>query len=245
MIKAVLIDDESSAIEVLQEIIKCYVPDVTIIATADTADRAINAIRTCKPDLIFLDIRLGNDTGFDVLEQTRDFHYEVIFTTAYGEYREKAFDFFALNYLTKPIDVDKLETSIERYKLRNQNTYTQDKLDELKKMAGRSSGRIALAVKDGYTIIPVEDIVRCEADSNYTSVYIKDNQCIVVAKTLSYFESQLQGYRFFRIHKSHLINTDYVREIKTDGSVLLSDNQKVVVAQRLRKAFMDYLQNMY
>lgn len=245
MIKAILIDDEISALEVLERIIHTYIPDILILAKTNTVAKAIDAIRAHKPDLIFLDIKLGGENGFDVLEHTRQPPYEVIFTTAYGEFREKAFDFFALNYLTKPIDVDKLEASVERYKQRQQNTYTRDKLDDLKRQTVKRGGRIALSIRDGYSIVAIEDIVRCEADSNYTKVFLKNNQHVLVPKTLSYFEEQLQGFHFFRVHKSHLINTDYVKEIKTDGSVTLSDNHQVVVAQRTRKAFMEYLLHTY
>lgn len=116
LIKALIIDDEPSAIEVLKDIIKSFIADVEIAGTASSVPQAVAQIKKHNPDLIFLDIKLGNNTGFEILEQTSEMDYEVIFTTAYGEYRDKAFDHLALNYLTKPIDVDKLERLLRNIK---------------------------------------------------------------------------------------------------------------------------------
>lgn len=207
-IRAIIIDDEFSAVSVLNNLIREFIPDIEVIDTANSVAEGVAKIRNSKPDIVFLDIRIGQQTGFEVLEQCQNLDFEVIFTTAYGEYREKAFEVLALNYLTKPIDVEKLEKTIEKFRQRKQNAYNKEALNELKSISDSAtfSGKIALSVKDGHVIVAVSDIIRCEADSNYTKVFLADSRTFMVAKTLKYFEELLDKANFFRVHKSHLID---------------------------------------
>jgi two-component system LytT family response regulator len=243
-IRAIIIDDEFSAIAVLKNLIREFISDIEIIDTANSVEEGISKIRSARPDIVFLDIKIGKQTGFELLDQCQDLNFEVIFTTAYGEYREKAFEAFALNYLTKPIDVGKLEKTIQRFRQRNQNTYKKEVLNELKSFSDTafSSGKIALSVKNGHVIVAVSDIIRCEADSNYTKVFLVDSRTFMVAKTLKYVEELLNKANFFRVHKSHLINTDYILEVKTDGTLLLQNNHQVVISQRSKAEFFNHLQ---
>jgi two-component system LytT family response regulator len=244
-IKALIIDDEASAIEVLKDIITTFIPEITIAGTASNVPQAVAQIRKHTPDLIFLDIKLGKNSGFEVLEQTSDRDYEVIFTTAYGEYRDKAFDHLALNYLTKPIDVDKLEKTIEKYKKRNQNQYSRDQLQELLAATrSNSTGKIPLSVKDGHILVSPSEIIRCDADSNYSKVYLTDSRIITVAKTLKYFEENLPPSKFFRVHKSHLINIDFIEEIKNDGTLTLKNGGSVIISQRAKSLFFQFLNRL-
>lgn len=242
-IKALIIDDEISAIEVLKNIISEFLPDIEIAGTATNIPNGIEQIVKHKPDLIFLDIKLGNKTGFEILEATSNYEHEVIFTTAYGEYREKAFDHLALNYLTKPIDVEKLEKTIEKYKNRKEKVFSNDKLRELISLVNtKDDFKIPLSVKDGHILVAVHDIIRCEADSNYTKVFLSKGKIVIVAKTLRYFEELLPRQKFFRVHKSHLINIDFIEEIKNDGTLLLQQGHSVVISQRSKSVFFQFLQ---
>ncbi|MCR6638246.1 MAG: LytTR family DNA-binding domain-containing protein [Sporocytophaga sp.] len=242
LIKALIIDDEPSAIEVLKDIIKSFIADVEIAGTASSVPQAVAQIKKHNPDLIFLDIKLGNNTGFEILEQTSEMDYEVIFTTAYGEYRDKAFDHLALNYLTKPIDVDKLEKTIEKYKKRNQSLHSRDKLQELlASTRSNTNSKIPLSVRDGHILVSADEIIRCDADSNYSKVFLTDSRIITVAKTLKYFEENLPPSKFFRVHKSHLINIDFIEEIKNDGTLTLKNGGSVIISQRAKSLFFQFL----
>jgi two-component system LytT family response regulator len=241
-IKALIIDDEPSAIEVLKDLINTFIPEVHLAGTASNVSQAVAQIRKHNPDIIFLDIKLGNNTGFEILEQTSEIDYEVIFTTAYGEYRDKAFDHLALNYLTKPIDVDKLEKTIDKYKKRNQSLHSRDKLQELlASTRSNTNSKIPLSVKDGHILVSANEIIRCDADSNYTKVFLTDSRTITVAKTLKYFEENLPPSKFFRVHKSHLINIDFIEEIKNDGTLTLKNGGSVIISQRAKSLFFQFL----
>jgi two-component system, LytTR family, response regulator len=241
VIKAVIIDDETAARQVLSGLISEFISDVEIIGFAGSVEEGSELIQKLQPQLVFLDIRLPDGDGFEILEKAGNLSFEVIFTTAYSDFREKAFDHFALNYLTKPIDLDKLEKTIEKFKNRLTPSIDPEKISKLKSYVPQLSGKIALPGKDGYVIVEISEIIRCEGISNYSKVILRDGTSLIVAKTLKHFEEMLGRHGFYRLHKSHLVNTSSIKEVKTDGTVLLSNSDKVFVSQRSKKDFLEFL----
>lgn len=242
MIKAVIVEDEVGAQKVLQSLLSEYAPQVKILGVADCVAEGKKLIRDVLPELVFMDIRMPDGDGFEVLDACKDIDFEVIFTTAYGDYREQAFDNFALHYLTKPIDIDKLEEAIARYEQRNGNAYTPDKYDLLKQLLASGQKKLALPVNDGYALVDTADITHCEAQSNYTKIYMKEGKTYLTSKSLKYYDERLTPMGFYRIHKSHLVNTAFLKEVKSDGYVVLEDGMTLTISQRAKRGFLKYLE---
>lgn len=240
-IRTVIIDDEPGSIKVLKDYFSQFKPEVDVTGEALTVKDGIAVIKRLQPQLVFLDISLPDGDGFQVLDQSSDIDFEVVFTTAYSSYMEKAFDNFALHYLLKPIDFEKLDKTIERFKNQNIRSYRSNNIAVIKETANQKSGKIPLPVKSGYVLVDIKDIVRCEGVSNYTNVVLKSGEKHLIAKTLKHFTDLLSGNNFYRLHKSHLVNTDYIREIKSDGSVTLTNNDTVAISQRSKKDFFSFL----
>lgn len=244
MIKAVVVEDEDGAFNVLKSLIEEYTPQVKILARGNDVASATEAIKKHKPELVFLDIRLPDGDGFEVLENCKSHDFEVIFTTAYGEYREKAFDYFALQYLTKPIDIDKLEYAIKTFENRRANSFNMEKYELLKQMFSQNIRKIAIPTGDGYALVEVDSISHCEARSNYTEIFLRDGKKYLTSKSLKHYDNMLSDFNFYRIHKSFLVNTNYIKEVKQDGTVIMEEGTLLSVSQRAKKDFMKYLERL-
>lgn len=242
MIKAILIDDEKNALEVLEWQLKNFCPEVEVALLCSSADEAIAAITELKPQLIFLDIEMPVKNGFEVLHAFPSPSFDVIFTTAYNQFAIKAFKYAAFDYLLKPIDANDLKDAVERYKAK-QKTSINEQLKTLMEQMGRTipTGKIALNTPDGLQFVRPEQIVRCESLSNYTKIYLSSNQKVTIAKTLKEVEETLIGHNFYRVHNSHLINLDHIEKfVKADGGyVLMADGQHITVARNRKEGFIE------
>lgn len=250
MIRAIIIDDEQHCSNRLTDLLNRFCKQaVTIAGTFKNVDDAVAGINTLKPDLVFLDIQLHDQTGFDLLERISQIDFEVIFTTAYDNYAIQAFKFSAVDYLLKPIDPDDLVQSVGKLqKIFHQRELTE-KFDALLhniKTADTLSKKITVATSKGLLFLQVSDITRCQSDVNYTTIYLKDKQQIVVAKTLKEFEDMLSDHNFFRIHNSHLINMDCIKSYHKGkgGYVTLIDNTSLEVSTRRRDLFLKRVEEM-
>lgn len=249
--KVVIVEDEKGALNVLKSMLEEYGQGFELLDTAGNVKEGIKKINDLNPDLVFLDIRLPDGDSFEILENCKKTDFEVVFTTAYGEYREKAFDYFALNYLTKPIDVDKFEETLDHYKKRTENAFNQEKLQFLQQLlndenlsGGKGPKKIAIPTREGYTLIKVEEIVHCEAESNYTNIFLASGEKYVTSKSLKHYDELLSGGEFYRVHKSHLVNINFVKKVNHDGTIELTDGTFVSLSQRTKKAFLQYLERM-
>lgn len=244
---AVLIDDEKNALEVLQLQLARFCSDVTVVAAANGGIKGIDAIKKYRPDLVFLDIEMPHKNGFDVLNETKDCTYKVIFTTAYDQFAIKAFKFSAIDYLLKPIDITELQQAVEKAK---QSVHTG--LEEKMKLffqqyqPQHNKELIALPVGDAMQFFKAADIIRCESDSNYTYVFLAGGKKILLAKTLKEIEETLQGLCFFRIHQSHLINMNHVSKFsKSEGSyVVMSDGSNLNISRNRKELFMEQFRKL-
>ena len=242
MLTAVIVDDESKSRVTLATLLEKYCDHVSIVAQAANIPDAVNAITTFQPDIIFLDIQLQEGNGFDILNQLTNNRSSVIFTTAYDEYAVKAFRFSAVDYLLKPIDPDQLVAAVNKVKSQPKDQNENINLSVLTENFASTDKKIVIHSHQGLETIKVTDISRCEADSNYTTIYNKNGQKIVATKSLREYEELLVDFHFFRVHKSHLINLAYVKSCDFNNSLLTLDDDTVVeIARRRKEALVQLL----
>jgi two-component system LytT family response regulator len=234
--KALIVDDEISNQENLQQLLKSYADDVQVCAIAGTIEEAATAIEQHRPELVFLDVQLHDRSGFDLLKQLNEIDFEIIFVTAYDQYGIMAIKFAALDYLLKPIDIDELAAAVNKARKAVQQKKKNERLGhflEYLKNENQAVPRIALPLFSETRYISINDIVRCEADNTYTRFFLTNGEKLMVSKTLKEYAAMLQEHGFLRVHQSHLINPDLIKSwLKEDGGcLLLSDGQKIPVSK--------------
>ena len=234
--RAILIDDEISNLENLRTLLEKHCPQVTIMATAQSVCAAVDAIEKFLPDLVFLDIQMGEQTGFDVLKLLPRRNFEVIFVTAYDQYGIQAVKFAALDYLLKPIDIEELIDAVHKaeYKLATQIKTSQlDFLLQQLKKPDTNVSTIALQMQSEIRYVTLSEIIRCEADNTYTYFFLANSEKILVSKSLKEYADLLRPNGFLRTHQSHLVNPKYVKSwLKEDGGILLlTTGEKIPVSK--------------
>lgn len=241
--RAIIVDDEKNAVSVLEKLLEQYCTGITIIAKCYSGPEAVEQIKKLKPDVVFLDIEMPHKNGFDVINETREVAYRIIFTTAYNEFAIKAFKVSAVDYLLKPIDILELKEAVEKTKT-SAASYSIDEKLKLLLSNIRTEPRVskvALPVGDSMQFFEASDILRCESASNYTHIYLTNTRKLTVAKTLKDVEDALDGLGFFRVHNSHIVNMAHITKIlKGDSGYLqLSDGSTVAISRSKRDAFME------
>ena len=234
MIRAIIIDDEQHCIDRLSGLVENHFSEnIHVMDCFSTVPDGIKAIRKYKPDLVFLDVQIGEQTSFELLQQLDRIDFDIIFTTAFEKYAVQAFKFSALDYLLKPVDIDDLQQAISKLMLKKPGPEMGSKMETLLGNLTNASKRICVPVVNGLVVIRVEDIIRCQSEINYTTIFMKDKQKLTVARVLKEFEEMLSDYLFFRVHNSHLVNLMYVKAYsKSRGSVTLNDGTEIEVSTR-------------
>src|SRR5436190_23020020 len=212
MIKAIIIDDEMHCRKTLGILIKEYCPDMQVIEQCDDSESGVEAIKKGKPDLVFLDIEMPHMNGFEMLEQFSEIPFAVIFTTGYDQYAIKAFRFSALDYLLKPIDHEELKKAVQKVSQQVLYPLPQQLEILLQKIRHQPSAinKIALPTMEGLQMIPVDSIISCASDRNYTAVLLKSKQKIIVSKILKEIEEMLEDHSFLRVHHSYIVNLNEI-----------------------------------
>jgi len=241
MIRTLIVEDEFGSRESLKAILSTYIKDVVVVAEATDIQSGILAIQEHQPDIIFLDIRLPDGDSFSILDQFPNATFEIIFVTAYSDYLQKAFDYFSLQYLTKPVDIEKLEKTIERYRQAKEAAFSIEKLNRLKRVLEDRPKILTIPHNDGIRILSITDIVRLEADGSYTKLILEDGDNLISTKGIGHYQKMLEKHRFFRTHKSHLINVDMILNISYSEGILLKNKDKVPLSQRIKKDFLDFI----
>ena len=243
---AAIVDDVAQARATLKEDLAAYCPDIEIIGEADGVVTGSKLLNKIKPDMVFLDIQLQDGTGFDILEILGDISFQVIFTTASDEFAIKAFKFSAVDYLLKPVDPDELILAVQ--KVSKVNNSTQENYELLLNTVKEQSApkRLALHTLEKIHVTEIADIVRCESNGNYTTFYFKDGQKLLVTKTLKEYDQMLSEYKFARVHQSHLINAQQIKEfVKIDGGyIVMRDGSKIPVSLRKKSVVMKLLEEL-
>jgi two-component system LytT family response regulator len=247
MIKAVIVDDAPEARQSLSADIQRWCPEVEILDMAGSMKEGLTKLRQLSPDVVFLDIQLGDGDGFTLLEQLGDTDTQVIFTTGLDSEGIRAIKFSALDYLLKPVDPDELTAAVAKVKeFRKKQSISENiKLLAEHLNTGNNAGskRLALNSADKVQIVRVDEIIRCESERNYTTFFLKGGKQIVVTRTLKEYEELLEPLGFVRVHHSHLINLEYLKEfIKADGGyTIMNDGAHVPVSVRKRDDLMKAL----
>jgi two-component system LytT family response regulator len=242
MLKAIIVDDELKSRESLKILIDDFCEGVEVLALCQNVKEAVAAIETYKPHVVFLDIQLQRETGFDLLNEVKDFDFSVIFTTAYSEYAVKAFKFSAIDYLLKPIDIEELRGAVKKLEKKNTGDL-EGKISHLfHNLRSQTSEnfKLALPTADGLIFVKVSEIMYCEASSNYTEIHMADNKKHVVSRTLKEYEDMLSGQNFFRIHNSYLINLDLIKKyVRGEGGYVVMNNDVALdVSKRKKEGFL-------
>ena len=239
MITCILIDDENNALEMMEWLLKTYCPQVQVLSMCHNGEEGIAAIHKLKPDVVFLDIEMPKMNGFDMLEQFEKLFFDVVFCTAYDQFAIKAFRYSALNYLLKPVDPDDLVQTVARIE-EKKSVPTREQFELLLKnlQQGNKStpARIALTSSDGLVFVPTREIIYCEAESNYTHVYMDGKRKITVSKILKDLDEALSGPDFFRVHSSYLVNLNRIKKlVRGEGGYLVMDNDATISISRSKK----------
>lgn len=246
MINALIVEDEKNSQDLLKELVEQYCEGVKIVAIAGNVASALEAINTHKPDLVFLDIELPDGDGFQVLEKSPKLSFDVIFTTAYNQYAMRAFKFAATDYLLKPVDIEELQDAVKRVvDKRSQESQegTSEKIEALLqniRSVNKPFKRIVLPTSNGFTVVDPQEIIRCESDRNYTFIFLTDGRKILVSRTIKEYDEMLRDFNFFRIHQSHLINLNFLKNYTRGrgGYVELKDGTVLDVSARRKSEFL-------
>ncbi len=247
--KVVIVEDEKHLIDRIKKIFNTHFSSIEIAGTAGTVKDAIHLIVNSKPDIVLLDIQLMDGTSFDVLQQVSPINFKIIFITAYQQFAVKAFKFSALDYILKPFDDLELVDSIQKAMLRvykeSSDIYIEALLSNIK-TESRETKKIVLKTNDNIYVVRIHEIIRLESDGAYTKFFLKNGEKVLVSKGLKEFDDILIEYGFFRIHQSHLINTQFLSKYQKGdgGSVVMVDGSTSPVSMRKKEQFIRYINNL-
>ena len=243
--KGIIVEDMPQAVAALQADLEAYCPQVEVVGTASSVVSAAKLIQQIKPDIIFLDIMLGDGTGFDLLEIFPKLEARIIFTTASEEYALRAFRYAAVDYLLKPIDPEQLKVAVLR--AMQQMGSNRESLNVLREAIAQPEvlpTRLSLHTQERILVTDIDQIVRCEADGNNTRFVLANGEKIYVTKTLKQFDQLLERHQFVRVHQTHLVNFRFVKgfEKKDGGYLLLKNGDTIPVAVRKKVEVMQILE---
>jgi two-component system LytT family response regulator len=247
MKKVLIIDDENRTRSLIAKMIDSFGYDVQTIPEGENVQSGIKAIQKHNPDIVFLDIQMPDGTGFDVIRSIEDKNFEVIFITAHEEFAIKAIKFSALDYLLKPVDASELRAALDKALEMIDESKAHTQYDVLNSnIQPNEKRRLVLKTQESVHVVELDQIIRCEADRNYTSFFLKENKKILVSKTLKEYETLLSGHNFLRVQQSHLINITYVDRYdkKNGGAVVMKDGSEVPLSPAKRDAFFKRLENL-
>lgn len=243
-LRLLIVDDEAPARATLREALEDCGVAHEIVGQADSRETAVRLMDRLRPDVLLLDIRLGDGTGFEVLDQSAWKQARVIFITAYDQYAIRAFRCAAVDYLMKPVDRGLLAQALEHALPTTAASAQVETL--LRNLASPGDERVVVPCAEGIHVLDPRNIMRCEADSNYTRLFTHDGERIVTARTLKDFEELLARHRFERVHMSHLVNLLHVRKFlnRDGGTLVLTDGSTVPVSQRKRQVVIEAIAKM-
>lgn len=249
MISCVIIDDEKPARETLSLMLERYFSDkVEIVGTAGSLKKGVLSIYENKPDIVFLDIEMPNEDGFKIFNYFQEVDFSIVFTTAYKEYSIKAIKVAALNYILKPINVNELRETIKLFEKRKITTASKENIEKLLSNLDtqhQSLEKVALPTFTGFKLERINSIIYCESNHNYTNFYLNNGETLLVSKPLNVIQNMLPKQVFYRIHKSYLINMNFIKEFsRVDGyHVILDNDTRLDVANRRKEEFIKVLTN--
>lgn len=242
-LRTIIVEDIPKSQAALQQMLEMYCPRVQIIGLASSVGEAVELIKRTEPQLVMLDIELRQGNGFELLEKLNHIPFEVIFTTAYGHYALKAIKFSALDYLLKPISIKELIQAVDKAAERIQTQELRMRYDVMLENLREPRQRLqnlAVPTVNGYEMVQVETVTRCEGDEGYTQLMIQEGRPIMTTRRLKEWEELLDEHNFFRIHRSHLVNLSFVKRYArgSGGYVEMTDGTEILVSRRRKDAFL-------
>ena len=245
MIKAIIVDDEPNCCKTLSLLLDRYCKEVQVTGIFHNGLDALQAINASTPDLVFLDVEMPKMNGFEMLEKLAAINFHLIFTTSYDQYALKAFRFSAIDYLLKPVDREELQNAVQKILKRPEMPAAEQLQILFQKLHHPPAAvtKIALPTMEGLQMIPVQSIISCEANDNYTTLVLKGNKKLVVSCTLKVIEEMLEEHSFVRVHRSFLVNLDEVEKyVKADGGyVVMSDGSNIFISRNKKEELLQKL----
>lgn len=244
VLKAVIVDDEVSGRETLSHYIQKYCTNVEVVGLADSVKSGLEVIEKCRPDILFLDVEMPYGNAFDLLEQVKEITFETVFVTAFSNYAMKALNCSAAYYILKPIDIDELVAAVDKIKVQREKSkefiHTKILIENIN-IVNKQLQKIVLPTMEGFEVVQVKDIIRCQANDNFTDVIINEGKKMLICRTLKHFEGLLEDYDFMRVHKSHLINIQFIKKYRRGkgGQVVMSDGSEIDVSPSKKQDFLD------
>lgn len=243
MIKALLVDDKQPSVELLKWLLQQNCPDIKEIATANSVKEALMLLKNFQPDILFLDIQMPQQSGFDLLNAIDNWTFEVIFTTAYNEFAIQAIRFSALDYLLKPVDAGELVKAVERYKAKRVYAPAGGELyrNFIQNISSQNR-KLALPGTSTIKYVGLDEIIRLQAERNYTKLFFTNGKNFTAAKTLKEYEEVLSSSgSFIRVHRMHLVNYNFIKEYQREGLLVLKDGSIVEVSRRKKESLLKFL----
>ena len=248
MIKVIIVDDENLIRKMITGILNSECPDVSVLAQSGSVESAYIAIKNHNPDLVLLDIKLSDGTGFDLLERFDTINFKVVFVTAFEEYAIKAFEFSAIDYVVKPINPENLMLAIKKaeHSIQAELSLKLNTLLSNLSTPSDNNKKIILKTSDNIHIININNILRLESDQNYSVFHLLDGRNIMVSKNLGEYEELLSQNDFFRVHKSHLINLKQIKryEKSNGGNLVMSNDSHIPVASRKKEQLLGIFERL-
>jgi len=247
MIRTIIIDDEEKVRTTTRQILSELRQDIEFVGEASDVSSGIKVIESLQFDLLLLDIKLPDGTGFDILENLSKIDFKIIFITAFEEFAVKAFKFSAVDYILKPISVFDLTDAIEKviHLLQAEYSLKLNTLINNNHVHNNHEKRLVLKSVDKIQVVIINEIYRCESDQSYCQFYLADGTKLTISKPLKEYDELLNEHGFFRIHKSHLVNLAHIRRFERSegGYVIMVDNSKIPVSFRKRDELINTLEN--
>jgi len=235
--KAIIVEDKAYIRKGLLNLLGLIDIDVNVIGECESVKEAVIVAKSCKPDLIFLDINLLDGNAFDFLEQTDHLSYRVIFITAYEEYALKALKAGAVDYLLKPVDIEELTTALQKVKqlpIKEQ----KEQIATVRRVWNDDDGSLILSFQDSLQVVDLNQLLYCESDKGYTTFYCNDGKKYVVSKTLKEFEERLTKSSFIRPHQSFIVNFKFIDKYEKTGAIYLKNGKRLPVSSRKKEQFI-------
>lgn len=248
---AILVDDERRGLTSLEKLLEINCPEVEVIGTADSVRATQKQLKQQVPDLLFLDISMPGQNGFELLREMPSIPFEIIFVTAYDKYMLQAFQYSAVDYLLKPVEEEVLIDAVKRAALRIEQKAgpqpVETFLHNVQQHQSPLKMKLCISTVKGFHVVEIRDIVYCEANSNYTNIHFQSRSMICASRPIHEYETLLGDHHFLRIHKSYLVNLEYIREYVRGegGSVILQDGREIEVSRRKKELLISRMKLYY
>lgn len=244
-IRTVIVEDEERSIRTLSRMLEDCCSSIKIIGVAKSLQEAVHTIKSTMPDLVFLDVALPDGNGYEIFKEISQPSFKVVFVTAYNQYAIKAFELAAIHYILKPVNPAILKEAVIRYEREIAYENISKEIFLINESLKDHQRKILLPTIEGYEVVQIKDILYCEADRSYTTIYTEDGHHFLVSKSLGYYETVLGSCGFFRVHNKFLVNLTFVKKFlkAKGGSLLLVDGTEIMVARSRKAELLEAMNN--